>query len=69
MSSNGFLFLTTLVASAVEAAPIVLAAGVVPAGRSTLIGIGAALIVLAAIVAVLGPTSRTASRSTRIFPS
>ena len=50
-------------------AQIVLAVGVVRGGRSTLIEVGAALIVLAAIVAVLGPTSRRASRSTRIVPS
>ena len=61
MSSNVLLFLTTFVASAVEAVEaltIVLAVGVVRGWRSTLIGVGAASIVLAAIVAVLGPALR-----------
>jgi uncharacterized membrane protein len=61
MSSNILLFLTTFVASAVEAVEaltIVLAVGVVRGWRSTLIGVGAASIVLAAIVAVLGPALR-----------
>jgi uncharacterized membrane protein len=61
MSSNVLLFLTTFVASAVEAVEaltIVLAVGVVRGWRSTLIGVGAAAIVLAAIVAVLGPALR-----------
>jgi uncharacterized membrane protein len=72
MSHNVLLFLTTFVASAVEAVEaltIVLAVGVVPGWRSPLIGVGAASIVRAVIVAVLGPTSRTASRSTRIVLS
>ena len=61
MSHNVLLFLTTFVASAVEAVEaltIVLAVGVVRGWRSTLIGVGAASIVLAAIVAVLGPALR-----------
>jgi len=61
MSSNILLFLTTFVASAVEAVEaltIVLAVGVVRGWRSTLIGVGAASIVLAGIVAVLGPALR-----------
>ena len=40
---------------AVEALTIVLGVGVVRGWRSTLIGVGAALIVLAALIAVLGP--------------
>jgi uncharacterized membrane protein len=40
---------------AVEALTIVLGVGVVRGWRSTLIGLGAALIVLAALIAVLGP--------------
>jgi uncharacterized membrane protein len=61
MSHNVLLFLTTFVASAVEAVEaltIVLAVGVVRGWRSTLIGVGAAAILLAAIVAVLGPALR-----------
>jgi uncharacterized membrane protein len=57
--SHAFLlFLTTFVASAVEAVEaltIVLAVGVVRGWRSTLAGVGAAALVLAAIVAALGP--------------
>jgi uncharacterized membrane protein len=55
------LFLTTFVASAVEAVEaltIVLAVGVVRGWRSTLVGVGAATAVLAAIVAALGPALR-----------
>ena len=55
------LFLTTFVASAVEAVEaltIVLAVGVVRGWRSTLSGVGAAAVVLAAIVAALGPALR-----------
>jgi uncharacterized membrane protein len=55
------LFLTTFVASAVEAVEaltIVLAVGVVRGWRSTLYGVGTAAIVLAAIVAALGPALR-----------
>jgi uncharacterized membrane protein len=52
------LFLTVFVACAVEAVEaltIVLAAGLTREWRSTLQGMGAALIVLAAVVAVVGP--------------
>jgi len=55
------LFLTTFAASAVEAVEaltIVLAVGVVRGWRSTLVGVGAATAVLAAIVAALGPALR-----------
>jgi uncharacterized membrane protein len=52
------IFLATFLASgveAVEALTIVLAVGVVRGWRSTLIGVGAASLVLAAIIASLGP--------------
>jgi uncharacterized membrane protein len=52
------LFVTTFAASAVEAVEaltIVLAVGVVRGWRSTLAGVGAAALALAAIVAALGP--------------
>jgi uncharacterized membrane protein len=55
------LFLATFLASgveAVEALTIVLAVGVVRGWRSPLIGVGAAALVLAVIVAVLGPALR-----------
>ncbi len=55
------LFLTTFLASgveAVEALTIVLAVGVVRGWRSPLIGVAAAALVLAAVVAVLGPALR-----------
>ena len=58
MSSNALTFLATFIASAVEAVEaltIVLAVGVVRGWRSTLVGVGAASLVLAAIVAALGP--------------
>jgi uncharacterized membrane protein len=61
MSSDVLLFITTFFASgveAVEALTIVLAVGVVRGWRSTLRGVGAATIVLAAIVAALGPALR-----------
>jgi uncharacterized membrane protein len=61
MSSYVLLFATTFVASAVEAVEaltIVLAVGVVRGWRSTLVGVGAATLVLLAIVAVLGPALR-----------
>jgi uncharacterized membrane protein len=61
VSSNVLLFVTTFFASAVEAVEaltIVLAVGVVRGWRSTLTGVGAAAIVLAAIVAALGPALR-----------
>jgi uncharacterized membrane protein len=58
MSSNILLFLGTFLASAVEAVEaltIVLAVGVVRGWRSTLLGVGAASVALAAIIAALGP--------------
>ena len=58
MSHDVILFLATFLASAVEAVEaltIVLAVGVVRGWRSTLIGVGAATLVLAAVVAALGP--------------
>src|SRR6185295_7816022 len=58
MSHDVILFVGTFLASAVEAVEaltIVLAVGVVRGWRSTLIGVGAAIIVLGAIVAALGP--------------
>ena len=58
MSSTVILFLAVFAASAVEAVEaltIVLAVGVVRGWRSTLIGVGAASLVLAAVVAALGP--------------
>jgi uncharacterized membrane protein len=58
VSSNVVLFLATFLASAVEAVEaltIVLAVGVVRGWRSTLVGVGAASLVLAAVVAGLGP--------------
>src|SRR3954468_19418343 len=58
MAHNVFLFLATFLASAVEAVEaltIVLAVGVVRGWRSTLIGVGAAGLVLAALVAALRP--------------
>ena len=61
MRTDILLFLTTFLASAVEAVEaltIVLAVGVVRGWRSTLIGVGAATVVLAAIVAALGPALR-----------
>jgi uncharacterized membrane protein len=61
VSSNVLLFVTTFFASAVEAVEaltIVLAVGVVRGWRSTLTGVGAAAVVLAAIVAALGPALR-----------
>jgi uncharacterized membrane protein len=61
MSSDVLLFLTTFAASAVEAVEaltIVLAVGVVRGWRSTLWGVGAAGLVLAAVVAALGPALR-----------
>ncbi len=61
MTHDLFLFLTTFLASgveAVEALTIVLAVGVVRGWRSTLIGVGIAALVLGVIVAVLGPALR-----------
>src|SRR5579862_6960092 len=56
--SSGFLVLSAFLASAVEmveALTIVLAAGVARGWRSSLAGVGAATVALAAIVAALGP--------------
>jgi uncharacterized membrane protein len=58
VSSTVILFLAVFAASAVEAVEaltIVLAVGVVRGWRSTLVGVGAASLVLAAVVAALGP--------------
>jgi uncharacterized membrane protein len=58
MSHDVILFVATFLASAVEAVEaltIVLAVGVVRGWRSTLIGVGAASLVLAGVVAGLGP--------------
>jgi uncharacterized membrane protein len=57
--SSAFLVLSAFLASAVEmveALTIVLAAGVARGWRSSLAGVGAAALALAALVAVLGPT-------------
>ncbi len=57
-SHDVILFLATFLASgveAVEALTIVLAVGVVRGWRSTLFGVGAASLVLAAVIASLGP--------------
>ena len=56
--SSVFLFASAFLASAVEmveALTIVLAAGLTRGWRSSLFGLGAALVVLTAVVAVLGP--------------
>jgi uncharacterized membrane protein len=61
VSSDILLFVTAFFASAVEAVEaltIVLAVGVVRGWRSTLAGVAAAAVVLAAIVAALGPALR-----------
>jgi uncharacterized membrane protein len=58
VTHNLFLFVTAFLASgveAVEALTIVLAVGVVRGWRSPLIGVGVAALVLALIVAALGP--------------
>jgi uncharacterized membrane protein len=58
MSSTVVLFLAVFAASAVEAVEaltIVLAVGLVRGWRSTLVGVGAASLVLAAVIAALGP--------------
>jgi uncharacterized membrane protein len=55
---DGFLFASAFLASGVEmveALTIVLAAGVTRGWRSALLGLGTAVVVLTAIVAVLGP--------------
>ena len=56
--SSGILFLTVFLASAVEmveALTIVLAVGIARSWRSALLGVGAALLALAVVVAALGP--------------
>src|SRR5438270_7907610 len=56
--SGFFLVAASFLASAVEgveALTIVLAAGVTRGWRSTLVGVGVALIVLAIVTAILGP--------------
>src|SRR6185437_10728300 len=61
MSSDLLLFAATFLASgveAVEALTIVLAVGVVRGWRSTMYGVAAAAVVLAAVVAALGPALR-----------
>jgi uncharacterized membrane protein len=58
MGHAAFAFLTAFLASAVEAVEaltIVLAVGVVRGWRSTLIGVGAAAVILVAAIALLGP--------------
>jgi uncharacterized membrane protein len=58
MTRSAFLFLTAFLASGVEmveALTIVLAVGVTRGWRSTLVGVGAASLALAALVGVLGP--------------
>jgi uncharacterized membrane protein len=58
VGSGILTFLGTFLASAVEAVEaltIVLAVGIVRGWRSTLVGVGAATLVLAAVVAALGP--------------
>ena len=70
MSSDVLLFLATFLASAVEAVEaltIVLAVGVVRGWRSPLLGVAAAAVVLAMIVAVLGPAVRLIPLSTLRF--
>jgi len=59
MTRDVFLFLSAFLASAVEmveALTIVLAVGVTRGWRSTLFGVGAALLALAALIAALGPS-------------
>ena len=56
--SPGYLLVATFLACAVEAVEaltIVLAAGTTRGWRSTLYGVGTALLILIALVAILGP--------------
>jgi uncharacterized membrane protein len=65
--SDILLFLAAFLASAVEAVEaltIVLAVGIVRGWRSTAFGVGAAAIVLAGVVAILGPALRLMPIST-----
>jgi uncharacterized membrane protein len=58
MTRDVFLFVSVFLASAVEsveAVTIVLAAGLTRGWRSALVGVGAALLLLVAFVAILGP--------------
>ena len=62
MTPDVFLFLSAFLASAVEmveALTIVLAVGVTRGWRSALVGVGAALLALAALVGLLGPSIST----------
>src|SRR5271165_924665 len=62
MSSTLFLVLSAFLASAVEsveALTIVLATGITRGWRSTFLAIGAALLALAALVALIGPAITT----------
>jgi uncharacterized membrane protein len=59
VTPDAFLFLSAFLASAVEmveALTIVLAVGVTRGWRSTLLGVGAAVLALAALIAALGPS-------------
>lgn len=67
MTRSVFLFLTAFLASGVEmveALTIVLAVGVTRGWRSTLIGVGAAALALAALVGLLGPAISSVSIDT-----
>jgi len=62
MTPDVFLFLSAFLASAVEmveALTIVLAVGVTRGWRSALLGVGAALLGLVALVGLLGPSLST----------
>jgi Ca2+/H+ antiporter, TMEM165/GDT1 family len=55
----------TSAVEAVEALTIALAVGTVRGWRSTMLGLGAAAVVLGAIVATLGPARRERDRAAR----